>query len=187
MRVCFERRADYVILIVYSHLNFNLPFSLFFAPRTKKNSSRAFHFICRDFNEKSRKFSVKLGTFPIALPIEPNLVQPSPTPSSQHTCCLLFDHIKRWRKIPWKCFYDVNRLARSFVLQKTLKNVTMTMMVSDGCETNCFTWGQPTNYVKISVENSAPTETTPDECLQLYFDKINRFNVRISTPQLRTC
>lgn len=42
MRVCFERRADYVILIVYSHLNFNLPFSLFFAAR-KLFSSFSFY------------------------------------------------------------------------------------------------------------------------------------------------
>lgn len=188
MGICFERRADYVILIVYPHLNFNLPFSLFFASSERRKTLLELSFYLSWFKRDISKISVKLGTFPIALTIEPNLVQPSPTPSSQHTCCLLFDphwnHIKRWRKIPWKCFYDVNRPVMP---QKTLKNVTMTMMVSDGCETNCFTWGQPTNYVKMSVEIPLRQNRRSTLFVALAFDKINRFNVRISTPQLRTC
>lgn len=100
-RVCFERRVDYVILIVYSHLNFNLiPFR-----KISPSNFSIFMVFTSAF-----LFSVERGIFPITCQLNPILFHhPQHHHHRTHAVCRLIpskSHKMKEKSLP--------RLANAF-------------------------------------------------------------------------
>lgn len=191
MGICFERRADYVILIVYPHLNFNLPFSLFFASsERRKNSSRAFILfvviLTRNLENfcQARHFSNRFDNWTQSCSTVPDTI------ITAHMLFAVWSPLKSYKKMkenPVKMFL---RRQQTRALRRATKNAEECDDDDDGV---WWVWDElfhmrATHELwKMSVEIPLRQNRRSTLFVALAFDKINRFNVRISTPQLRTC